>query len=224
MPPTNLRVLATLSVISSFAATAARAELRIDQTVDKSAAWTIGYNNSLKGCIASAISDDKTTVWIGFSGEEPDAPAYLAFTNPDWGFIEPRKFYPVEIRSTDSHRRKGYGSGVERGNERGLFVFGVQRQLLEELGEGYGLALSVDKRSPTVINISGSSDAIEKLFSCQHRRDIAARAGGMQSPRSLEEIQTSERDDQRAAGESLPGAVDPHCSEVHVRGRGAELP
>ena len=76
--------------LACFGTSAAREDLQIDETVYKSESWTIGYNGSVKGCVASAISDDSTTVWIGFDGREPDIPTYLAFTNPNWRSIEPR--------------------------------------------------------------------------------------------------------------------------------------
>jgi hypothetical protein len=105
--------------LACFESSTAREGLQIDETVYKSESWTIGYNSSVKGCVASAISDDSTTVWIGFDGREPDIPTYLAFTNPNWRSIEPRKFYELQIQALGSHGWRGCGSGVERPNERG---------------------------------------------------------------------------------------------------------
>lgn len=201
----NLRVLLAIAVIGSSTITTARAALQIDQLVDKSETWTIGYNKSLKGCIASATSKDRTTVWIGFAGSEPNAPAYLAFTSPDWRFIEPRKFYEVEIRAVGAHGRAGYGSGIERSNEKGVFVFGVKWRLLEELGEGSGLLLSINKGEHTLVNISGSSEALEKLLSCQ-RRNIALKPQGIQPLGLPEDMQRLERQRQAADQERLPRA------------------
>jgi hypothetical protein len=39
-------------VLACFEITIVRAELQIDETFDKSEPWTIGYNSSLKGCVA----------------------------------------------------------------------------------------------------------------------------------------------------------------------------
>ena len=89
--------------LACFGSSAAREGLQIDEPLYKSESWTIGYNSSLKGCVASAISDDSTTVWIGFDGREPDIPTYLAFTNPNWRSIEPRKFYELQIQALGSH-------------------------------------------------------------------------------------------------------------------------
>ncbi len=219
MHPTNLRVLAAISVISSVSVTAARAaDLQIDQTVDKSGIWTIGYNNSLKGCIASAASQDRTTVWMGFAGSERDAPAYIAFTNPDWRFIEPRKFYEVEIQVAGSPRRKGYGSGVERSNEKGVLVFAVRRQVLEELGERSGLALSVNKGDPAFVNISGSSDAMAKLAACQQGRNVALKTQGSEGPGLSEESPPSDHEAPGTSREAAPlGQAEQRVGEQPAR-------
>jgi hypothetical protein len=97
MRPFNALSLGIGLVLACFEITTVRAELRIDETFDKSEPWIIGYNSSLKGCVASAMSDDRTTVWIGFDGTDSDIPAYLAFTNPNWHSIEPRKFYELDV-------------------------------------------------------------------------------------------------------------------------------
>ena len=222
MHPMKLRVLAVISVVTCSAITTARADLRIDETVYRSEAWTIGYNSSLKGCVASATAEDGTTVWIGFNGIAPDTPAYLAFTNPNWRFIEPRKFYEVEIRAAGFSRRTGYASGVERPNEKGLFVFGVKWRLLEEFGAGSGLVLSVSKGEPSLINVSGASNAIEKLLSCQQHRNVALkprgvelpRLRGVELPRLPEETQFSKSERLGADGENLPRREPEQSSAV----------
>jgi hypothetical protein len=90
MSPFNVLDLGIGLVLTCFGSTTVRAELQIDETFDKSELWTIGYNGSLKGCVASTNSEHRTTVWIGFDVSDPDIPAYLAFTNPNWRSIEPR--------------------------------------------------------------------------------------------------------------------------------------
>ena len=93
MSPFNVLGLGIGLVLTCFESPTAdsnRAELQIDETFDKSELWTIGYNGSLKGCVASANSEHRTTVWIGFDVSDPDIPAYLAFTNPNWRSMEPR--------------------------------------------------------------------------------------------------------------------------------------
>src|SRR5260370_41467841 len=132
-------------VLACLVNTTALADLQVDQALERTGLWTIGYNGSLKGCVASATSDDGTTIWIGFEGSEPDPPAYLAFTNPNWRFIEARKFYDLEIQASGSYRWRGYGSGVERPTEKGLFVFGVKRRALQDFAQTSGLVLSVNK-------------------------------------------------------------------------------
>src|SRR3984893_16560375 len=64
-------------VLCCLGSTPALADLQVDQALERTGPWTIGYNASLKGCVASATSDDGTTIWIGFEGSEPDTPAYL---------------------------------------------------------------------------------------------------------------------------------------------------
>jgi hypothetical protein len=192
MRPLNALSLGIGLVLACFEITTVRAELRIDKTFDKSEPWIIGYNSSLKGCVASAMSDDRTTVWIGFDGTDSDIPAYLAFTNPNWHSIEPKKFYELQIQASGSHGWRGYGSGVARPNK-GLFVFGVQRRFLQEFAQDSGLVLSLNKEVLTRTHISGSSDAIEKLMSCQEHLIIASKNQGIVATRLVAETQAREK-------------------------------
>jgi len=194
MRPFNALSLGIGLILTCLGITTVRADLQIDETLEKSGPWTIGYNSSLKGCVASAASDDRTTVWIGFDGREPNIPAYLAFTNPNWGSIEPRKFYELRIQALESHRWKGYGSGVERPNQKGLFVFGVKWRLLREFAQASGLVLSLNKEVLTRTNISGSSDALTKLISCQQHQIMASKSQGIEAIRLAEEKQKLESD------------------------------
>ena len=194
MRPFNALSLGIGLILACLGITAVRAALQIDETIEKSGPWTIGYNSSLKGCVASAASDDRTTVWIGFDGREPNIPAYLAFTNPNWSSIEPRKFYGLQIQALESHRWRGYGSGVERPNQKGLFVFGVKWRLLREFAQASGLVLSLNKEILTRTNISGSSDALTKLISCQQHQIMASKSQGIEAIRLAEEKQKLERD------------------------------
>ena len=180
--------------LACFGSSAAREGLQIDEPLYKSESWTIGYNSSVKGCVASASSDDSTTVWIGFDGREPDIPTYLAFTNPNWRSIEPRKFYELQIQALGSHGWRGYGSGVERPNEKGLFVFGVKRRFLHEFAQESGLVLLLNKEVLTRTHISGSSDAIEKLMSCQEHLIIASKNQGIEATRLVAEARRQARE------------------------------
>ena len=190
--------------LTCFGSGTAREDLQIDETVYKSESWTIGYNSSVKGCVAWAISDDSTTVWIGFDGREPDIPTYLAFTNPNWRSIEPRKFYELQIQALGSHGWRGYGSGVERPNEKGLFVFGVRRRFLQEFAQASGVVLLLNKEVLTRTNISGASDAIEKLMSCQEQRIIVSKNQRIEATRLVEEAQRLQRGRQIVNRERVP--------------------
>jgi hypothetical protein len=190
--------------LACFGISAAREDLQIDEPLYKSESWTIGYNSSAKGCVASASSDDSTTVWIGFDGREPDIPTYLAFTNPNWRSIEPRKFYELQIQALGSHGWRGYGSGVERPNEKGLLVFGVKRRFLQEFAQASGVVLLLNKEVLTRTNISGSSDAIEKLMSCQEHRIIVSKNQGIEATRLVEEAQKLQGRRQIADRERVP--------------------
>jgi hypothetical protein len=165
----------------------ALADVALDRTFEQSGPWAIGYNSSLKGCVASATSDDATTVWIGFEGSEPDTPAYIAFTNPSWSSIEARKFYDLEIQASSSYRWRGYASGIERPHEKGLFVFGVKRRALQDFAQTSGLVLSINKEPLARTNISGLSDAIEKLTYCQEHRLFALKNQGTKTISSVAE-------------------------------------
>jgi hypothetical protein len=167
--------------------TTALADLQVDQTLERAGPWTVGYNGSLKGCVASASSDDGTTIWIGFEGSEPDTPAYLAFTNPSWRSIEARRFYEIEIQVSGSYRWRGYSSGVERPNEKGVFVFGVKQRALQDFAQTSRLVVSVNKELLTRTSISGLSDAIEKLMYCQEHSLVALKNHGKKNPKSIGE-------------------------------------
>ena len=174
-------------VLGCLGDTTALADLQVDQTLERAGSWTIGYNSSLKGCVASASSDDGTTIWIGFEGSEPDTPAYLAFTNPSWRSIEARRFYEIEIQVSGSYRWRGYSSGVERPNEKGVFVFGVKRRALQDFAQTSRLVVSVNKELLTRTSISGLSDAIEKLMYCQEHRLAALKNRSTKNPGSVAE-------------------------------------
>jgi hypothetical protein len=205
MRPFNALSLGLGLILGCLGISAVRADLQIDETLEKSGPWTIGYNSSLKGCVASAASDDRTTVWIGFDGREPNIPTYLALTNPNWSSIEPRKFYELRIQALESHRWRGYGSGVERPNQRGLFVFGVKWRLLREFAQASGLVLSLNKEVLTRTNISGSLDALTKLISCQQHQIMASNSRGIEAIRLAEEKQKLESDRLIADRERISG-------------------
>jgi hypothetical protein len=198
MRPFNALSLGIGLALACFEITTVRAELRIDETFDKSEPWIIGYNSSLKGCVASAMSDDRTTVWIGYDGTDSDIPAYLAFTNPNWHSIEPRKFYELQIQTSGSQGWRGYGNGVARPNK-GFFVFGVQRRFLQDFAQASGLVLLLNKEVLTRANISGSSDALEKLMSCQRQQIIASKNQGIEGARLVAETQAREKESREQA-------------------------
>ena len=207
-------------VLACFASTMVRADLQIDETLAKSEPWTIGYNSSLKGCVASATSDDGTKVWIGFDGSVSDSeiPPYLAFTNPNWRSIEPRKFYKLQIQAFGSHRWRGYGSGVDRPNEKGIFVFGVKRSFLQEFAQTSQLVLSLNKEVLTRTNISGSSDALEKLTACQQHQIIASKNQRIETTKLVEEAQPALAEqpvaDPELKGDALVRAIKQELKRV----------
>src|SRR3974377_14794 len=100
----------------------------------------------------------------------------------------------LHIQTLESNRWKGYGSGVERPNQRGLFVFGVKWRLLREFAQASGLVLSLNKEILTRTNISGSSDALTKLISCQQHQIMASKSQGIEAIRLAEAKQKLERD------------------------------
>ncbi len=218
-------LLAAGLLLACFGNATVRAGLQIDRTFDKSEPWTIGYNSSLKGCVASARSNDGTTVWIGFDGSDPDIPAYVAFTNPNWRSIQPRKFYELEIQASGSHRWSGYGSGVERlkekERERGLFVFGVKRRLLQELAQASGLVLSLNKEVLARTNISASTGVIEKLMSCQEHQIIASKNKGMEATRLVEEAENADFAGKERQAREQAGPERPEQQESEAAAREA---
>ena len=49
------------------------AELNIDKGFGDVAGWTVGFSESVGGCLASATYNAETTVWLGFSGKSNNA-------------------------------------------------------------------------------------------------------------------------------------------------------
>ncbi len=60
--------------------------LTVDTTFGKVAGWSIGFSESLGGCLAAASYGDGTTLWFGIHGTR--GVSYLAFTNPKWRSLE----------------------------------------------------------------------------------------------------------------------------------------
>src|SRR5687768_15925146 len=103
--PLSKRCVATLAALFAAGARDASAQLNIDEVTGRQSGWTIGYSNSAGGCLAAASYNDGTTVWIGFDTANDRLSPFIAFTNPDWTWIEPKQTYDIQINATGRNWR-----------------------------------------------------------------------------------------------------------------------
>jgi S1-C subfamily serine protease len=151
------------------------AELRMHHQLSEIQGWKIGLSETLRGCLASATYDDKTTVWIGFDGTENQAPPYIALTNPDWKFVDPKKVYDLTFRTDQSRNWRGTFSGFVISGHGGLVLQNVNVNFLTSFAAARGMAILLGSRTLTKPNLSGSSAALEAVIECQKRFNDVAR-------------------------------------------------
>ena len=90
-------------------------------------------------------------------------------------------------------------AAVSNVRTKGLFVFGVKRQFLQEFAQASEVVILLNKEVLARTNISGSSDAIEKLMSCQEHRIIVSKNQGIEATRLVEETQAREKTNREQA-------------------------
>ena len=114
------------------AASPAPPKLTVDKTFGKVAGWSIGYSDSLGGCLAAASYGDGTTLWFGFGGVRGSS--YLALTNPKWRSLEVGGQYDLQMLA--GHEKwRGTFTGFERGEARGLFQSGLKERFVADLSD-----------------------------------------------------------------------------------------
>jgi len=157
-----------------FAPGPVRAELNIDKSFGDVSGWTIGFSESVGGCLAAATYRDETTIWLGFTGRKNSA--YIAFTNPKWRSIEVDGGYELQLVM----RRNiwnGKFVGFERKGEKGVFSSGLKSEFVGDVARSAGVRVLLNRKEVSSLSLGGSSRALETVIECQ-KTYIAATAGG----------------------------------------------
>ncbi|MBE7203609.1 MAG: trypsin-like peptidase domain-containing protein [Parafilimonas terrae] len=187
MPRTRFALaLAACGVAAgSAAASPAPPKLTVDKTFGKVAGWSIGYSDSLGGCLAAASYGDGTTLWFGFNGARGSS--YLALTNPKWRSLDVGGQYDLHLLAG---REKWHGvfTGFERGDARGLYQAGLKERFVADLSNAGSIAVLFQGRQIAVLSLVGSTDAFEAVIGCQKDATAAAakESPGAKAPRKLE--------------------------------------
>lgn len=149
----------------------AETNLGIDERVGTADGWTIGYNKSLNGCLASETFSDETTFWLGIDGR--DRTFFLALTNPNWQSIEPGKQYLLHFLALGGGRWQGKFVGVSRETEKGIVSRGLKEKFVGDIISSSGVAVSIGSKTVARLNLQGSPAAMSAVVQCQ-----VARGGG----------------------------------------------
>ena len=182
----TLAILTTLGIAGApAAASPAPPKLTVDKTFGKVAGWSIGYSESLGGCLAAASYGDGTTIWFGFNGARGSS--YLALTNPKWRSLEVGGQYDLRLLAG---REKWHGvfTGFERGEAKGLYQAGLKERFVADLSSAGSVAVMFQGRQIAVLSLVGSTEAFEAVIGCQKDATTAAskESPGTKTPRKLE--------------------------------------
>lgn len=179
---------AVVSVALAAGVSGASAEpaqpLRIASVFATKGGWTIGSNDTVKGCLAASTYGDGTTIWFGIDSEKN---GFIAFTNPAWRSIETARDYKIMLRAGATNW-SGNFAGIERNNEKGVILFGMKTQFLSDFASAGQLGVFLDGASVTRVRLNGSSAALNAVMECAGRSNdnSAERQEGAasQSPRN----------------------------------------
>jgi S1-C subfamily serine protease len=174
---------------SSLLASPAPPELTVSKSYGKIAGWSIGFSDSLGGCVAAATYHDQTTIWFGFGGVQDRA--YLAFTNPKWRSIDVGDTYTIVMNAHNRGRWHGTFVGFDRSGERGLFASGLKDRFVSDLSNSEELDVEFSGKRIAAISLVGSTEALAVVNECQR----ALVAGKLPSDRAS---QASKEDDDEA--------------------------
>ncbi len=167
MPRTNIAfaVLAAVgAAVQPAAAAPAPPTLTVDKTFGKVAGWSIGYSESLGGCLAAASYGDGTTLWFGFNGAR--GASYLALTNPKWRSLEVGGQYELQMIA-GRQKWRGTFTGFERGDARGLYQSGLKERFVADLSDSGSIKLIFQGREIAVLSLVGSTEAFDAVIGCQ---------------------------------------------------------
>lgn len=167
MPRPNI-AFAVLAVVSAAAHSAAAApappNLTVDRTFGKVAGWSIGYSQSLGGCLAAASYGDGTTLWFGFNGARGSS--YLALTNPNWRSLDIGGQYELQMIA-GRQKWRGTFIGFERGDARGLYQSGLKERFVADLSDSGSIKLIFQGRQIAILSLVGSTEAFDAVIDCQ---------------------------------------------------------
>ncbi|MBI1203223.1 MAG: protein kinase [Rhodopseudomonas sp.] len=146
--------------------------LNMDKPLAQAFNWTIGYNQSLRGCIASVTFQDQTTMWAGYTGAS-DTP-FIAASNPKWESIQVGGYYNLVIDLGNDIKVPTTFGGVRAFNGNGVYRGDLSRSFLESFAVAEQLGLYLNGQPMTVLSLAHFTDAKEKLNACREasRRGI----------------------------------------------------
>jgi len=149
--------------------------LGIDEKIGTAEGWTIGYNKTLNGCLASESFSDATTLWMGIDGR--DQTFFLALTNPNWQSVEPGKQYLLRFSALGGGRWQGKFVGVAREDEKGVVSGGLKEKFVGDIVGSSGVAVSLGDKIVARLSLQGSAAAMSSVVQCQADRDGRAPNG-----------------------------------------------
>ena len=139
--------------------------LGIDRMLSKESNWTIGFNQSLGGCLASVTFADRTTMWFGYTG--PPDTAYFAFSNPDWTSIQIGATYNLILDLGIAGKIPGPFAGVQGVNEKGIFHSGLEKRFVDYINAVDEIGVVLNGRKMTQLSLAHFGDARAKVDNCQ---------------------------------------------------------
>ncbi|MGU3539133.1 S1C family serine protease [Methylobacterium sp. A54F] len=171
-------MLAAASMVAAPShASPAPPNLTVDRTFGKVAGWSIGYSESVGGCLAAATYGDGTTMWFGIGGTR--GTSYVAFTNPKWRSIEVGGQYDLQMSTTGQGKWRGTFTGFERGDARGLFQSGLRERFVADLSNAGAIGIVFGGRQIATLSLVGSTEAFDAVLGCQKEATAAsARTAG----------------------------------------------
>ncbi|MEE8627300.1 MULTISPECIES: S1C family serine protease [Methylobacterium] len=225
--PIALAFLAAAVTAFPAAASPAPPRLTVDKSFGKVAGWSIGYSESLGGCLAAASYGDGTTLWFGIGGTR--GTSYLALTNPKWRSLEVGGQYELHMLA-GRERWHGTFTGFERDEARGLFQAGLKERFVADLSRSGSIAVRFQGRQIATLSLVGSTEAFDAVLSCQKEAvTAAAKAGpdpkpGPDAPRKAGMVSTGTGFYVSERGHLLTNHhVVAGCTDIQVRQPGSGI-
>ena len=160
----------------------AETRLGIDEKIETTEGWAIGYNKTLNGCLASESFSDATTIWLGIDGR--DHTFFLALTNPNWQSIEPGKQYLLRFLALGGGRWQGKFVGVGSEGGKGVISGGLKEKFVGDIVGSSGLAVSLGDKVVARLSLQGSAAAMSSVVHCQDDRGGGPPNGSPDSKRA----------------------------------------